>query len=251
MTLPKFLSSPSDLFLFPVRGAPLWALGLFVLGCGPSEPPEPAPRAVATLTAEERDSASIIKEESREWYLWHTHGNRIQREGKFDEALYCYNQAQAAWPKTGESTDTALQKAYLYLRLKEPAWALRYADRFAAHFPRDSNPPYVRAFAYYDLGKDEAALEEAGRLGKDDMARRMVQGLVQARKGDAAAGNAAVIAAWTDYLKRHHRYPSPPRPEDMVQIKFLTWPLLPFDAQKILIDARLDPIPLEAGPAAR
>lgn len=248
MTLPLRLSS-SPRAVFTPRWERLGAvLIFFVLGCGPSEP---HPRATATLTAEERDSASFIQEESREWYLWHNHGNRVQREGKFDEALDSYNRAQKAWPKSGESTDTALQKAYLYLRLRQPAWAVRYADRIAAHYPRDSNPPYVRAFAYYDLGDTAKALEQADRLGPENMARRMVHGLVQMKAGDRAGGTAAVVAAWTDYLKRHHRYPAPPRPEDMIQIKFLNWAVLPLDAHYTLTDARLDPSSLENLPGAR
>jgi tetratricopeptide (TPR) repeat protein len=192
---------------------------------------------MVTLTAEERASASYIKEESREWHIWHTRGNAVQRTGKYDEALYCYNQAE----KAAETTDTVLQKSYLFLRMREPVWAIRYADRFAERFPRDSGPPAVRALAYCELGKNEDALREADRLAKGSLARQIVQAVIQSRKGDATGGNAAVIAAWIDNMKRHYSYPAAPRPEHLEQLEFLTWPTLPSDAQKILTEARLDP----------
>ncbi len=123
------------LFLFcaPV----LLALPFLLSACGESAPKEPKGKAV-TLEPGEMDKG-IIKKDARRWYAWHRKGLQLVKEGRLEEALYCFNKAIEAWPKGSKKppTDTYLQKGFLYLKMKRPRLSILYFDKFLEVFPRN------------------------------------------------------------------------------------------------------------------
>lgn len=146
--------------------------GMFLLGiggCGPKKPQEPVGTTVE-LTAEDQRRAHIAYDDMEAWYAWHTKGIRLMspRDGNrpeehYQEALYCFHQAQAAWPKklpdsasedrkkkhSPEPTDTLIQKGWLYLKIDQPELALYYFKRFNSYMP------------YSPVGQDGLAQAEA------------------------------------------------------------------------------------------
>ena len=66
------------------------------------------------------------------------------KEKRYEEALYCFNEAMRAWPKedpgspighSREPTDTLLQKANLYLLMERPSLAILYYEKFDSYLP--------------------------------------------------------------------------------------------------------------------
>lgn len=109
-----------------------------------SIPPEPEGKPVV-LNPEDL-APGFIKETKKEWYAWHRKGLDLTKEERYEEALYCYNRAIKAWPEKvkqenqrikhrPEATDTYLQKAYLYLKMRKPKLALIYFEKFESYFP--------------------------------------------------------------------------------------------------------------------
>ncbi|GEM_PF-4728095 len=121
------------LLFFGAAGLSL--LPLFPAACGGSAPSEPKGKPV-TLAPGDLDKG-FIKKEARRWYAWHTKGLDLVKENRLEEALYCFNQALEAWPKTRKKlpTDTYLQKAFLFLKMKRPRLAILYFDKFEKVFP--------------------------------------------------------------------------------------------------------------------
>ncbi len=129
-------------------------LVMFCAGCSGSVtgPKEPAGASIE-LTEKEKELASFVYESKREWYMWHAKGIRLSLDGRYQESIYCFHKAMAAWPKTipaeeekksigghrSESTDTILQKAAVYMKMKEPALALYYLEKFQKYFPYDQS----------------------------------------------------------------------------------------------------------------
>ena len=128
--------------------------GLLISGCGRSvfSPKEPPGTPVA-LSAEDTQSANLVFASSRDWYIWHNKGVKLSLAGQYSGALYCFNEAMKAWPKTiseeerkrsilkrhsAEPTDTILQKAALYMKMNEPKLALYYYKKFNDYIPNQS-----------------------------------------------------------------------------------------------------------------
>lgn len=129
-------------------------LVMFCAGCSGSVmgPKEPAGTPIE-LTEKEKELGSFVYENKREWYMWHAKGIRLSLDGRYQESIYCFHKAMAAWPKTipaeeekksigghrSEPTDTILQKAAVYMKMKEPALALYYLEKFQKYFPYDQS----------------------------------------------------------------------------------------------------------------
>jgi len=146
------------------RAVLLIALGFVMSACGnrngglaSNEPPGKA----VELTEEDRDRARATYDDLKDWATWEmkgTHllsirnGNVVTPETYEQQALYCFNQAQAAWPRElpdnadeerkqrhrPEPTDTLIQKAFLYMKMNQPRLALGYFKRADAYSPYNS-----------------------------------------------------------------------------------------------------------------
>lgn len=120
-------------------------------GCGDPVGEEP-PGTAVTLTAEDHERCDWAKESMRLWITWQLKGVRLAREERFEEALYCFHEAEKHYPKEvvedeqtnplskhikhkPEPTDTYIQKASLYLRTNRPGLALIYYEKFESYFP--------------------------------------------------------------------------------------------------------------------
>ena len=118
-----------------------------VSACSTEKPPTGTP---VTLTAEDMDTPTYPSK--KEWWAWHTKGLGLRKEGRHQEALYCFHQALQAWPKEIPEderpddarrllphrpvpTDTVLQLGSLYIELGDRKWALHYLDEFDEHMP--------------------------------------------------------------------------------------------------------------------
>jgi len=141
----------------------LIGLGLVMGACG--EPTgglssnEPAGKAVE-LTQDDRDRARATYDDVKEWATWHMKGTHLlsARSGNivtpetYEQALYCFHKAQAAWPRSlpddadegrkqqhrSEPVDTLIQKAFLYMKMNQPALALEYFKRADSYSPYNS-----------------------------------------------------------------------------------------------------------------
>ena len=131
-------------------------LSLAVLVCvsiacnrGPIAKGEPAGQAVE-LTAADLEAVSFAAVDLKTWAAWQgkgiqlvTHDTGVPEPERQQQAIYCFHQAMAAWPKklpdgatelrkmafTPEPTDTLLQLGWLYLKMKQPELALAYFKR--------------------------------------------------------------------------------------------------------------------------
>lgn len=117
---------------------------------------EPPGKAVE-LTQEDRDRARATYDDVREWATWEMKGTHMlsTRNGNivtpetYEQALYCFHKAQAAWPQDlpdgaadarkqshrPEPVDTLIQKAFLYMKMNQPGLALEYFKRADSYSP--------------------------------------------------------------------------------------------------------------------
>jgi tetratricopeptide (TPR) repeat protein len=129
------------------------ACGSHTGGISSNEPPGKA----VELTQEDRDRARATYEDVKEWATWEMKGTHLlsTRNGKvvtpetYEQALYCFHKAQAAWPQElpdnatedrkqnhrPEPTDTLIQKAFLYMKMNQPKLALEYFKRADSYIP--------------------------------------------------------------------------------------------------------------------
>ena len=135
------------------------AVCLSMLACNRGPRPiakgEPAGHSVE-LTAADLEGQPWAAEYMKPWLGWHFKGiSLLKQEGGEPEserrlqAIYCFHQALAAWPKklpdtatdlaktayTAEPTDTLLQLGWLYLKMNEPSFALAYFKRAETYMP--------------------------------------------------------------------------------------------------------------------
>jgi len=85
-------------------------------------------------------------------HLLSTRNGNVVTPETYEQALYCFNKAQAAWPRElpdnaeedrkqrhrPEPTDTLIQKAFLYMKMNQPRLALDYFKRADAYSPYNS-----------------------------------------------------------------------------------------------------------------
>ncbi len=112
-------------------------------GCGISKIKEPEGIPV-TLTKEDINKVRWARDTVEMWCAWHTKGNRLANNGKYYEALFCYNMAMKAWPKEDKEskikhhpvpTDTIFSKGILFLNIQKPELAIQYFKEFNSYFP--------------------------------------------------------------------------------------------------------------------
>jgi len=142
------------------RAALLIGLGFVMSACGihtggisSNEPPGKA----VELTQEDRDRARATYDDVKEWATWEMKGTHMlsTRNGNivtpetYEQALYCFHKAQAAWPQDlpdsaaeerkqshrPEPVDTLIQKAFLYMKMNQPRLALEYFKRADSYSP--------------------------------------------------------------------------------------------------------------------
>jgi hypothetical protein len=137
------------------------ALVLIGIGCGSDKPPVPEPEGMPVeLNQEDRQHGVFAPPEFQEWLTWNSKGNALQNGGyhapyttptaeELQQALYCYNKAQEAWPKKAPQTmddedrrkhrpvsiDTLLVKGALYRRLKRPELAKYCFEQYLKYMP--------------------------------------------------------------------------------------------------------------------
>ena len=145
------------------RAALLIVVGLLSSACGGSgggiASNEPPGKPVE-LTQEDRDRVRATYDDVREWATWHMKGAHLlsTRDGNvvtpesYEQALYCFHKAQAAWPRNlpdgadenrkeqhrPEPVDTLIQKAFLYMKMNQPKLALDYFKRADSYSPYNS-----------------------------------------------------------------------------------------------------------------
>ena len=141
------------------------AVGLSMFACnrGPRAIAKGEPGGqIVELTPADLDGYNWAAAYSKPWVYWHFKGIGLaKQEGKDAQlqAIYCFHQALAAWPKKmpedatqitrmtykEEATDTLLQLGWLYLKMSEPKFALAYFKRAELYMPGD--PHVMRGIA--------------------------------------------------------------------------------------------------------
>ncbi len=130
-------------------------LSMFACNKGPRPIAKGEPAGqVVELTAADLEGHTWSAEYAKPWLGWHMKGIGLaKQEGKDAQlqAIYCFHQALAAWPKKmpedatqitrmtykEEPTDTLLNLGWLYLKMSEPKFALAYFKRAEIYMPGD------------------------------------------------------------------------------------------------------------------
>jgi len=206
-TLNPFLLSS---FLCCIRQIFFPVVGFMVLtvGCN-SQSPEP-PGEPVTLSSS--DYSTIAKEDYKEWDAWEMKGVHLTLAHEDQQALYCFHQAMQAWQQALEKakkdgsetdsnkapTDTYLQISSVYLKLREPSWALKYADLYIKGIPLFNDPARQnRSIALYMLGRYKEALDEC-QSGHGKGLCSILQAGVTMHQGDTEKGKELVRQAWSE-----------------------------------------------------
>jgi hypothetical protein len=199
-----FLSSQRIFTVMPLIAWMMFSLS----GCS-SEPPEPPGETVVLSPS---DYSTSGKEAYRECDTWDMKGLRLVDHDN-QKALYCLHQAISAWfraqalekakkdgdevLKTKAPTDIYIQLSGLYLKMREPTWALKYADLFIKEVPVfNYTALQYRSLALYMLSRHKEALEEC-QLGNDKGLCSILEGGVIMHQGDPEKGKAMIREAWT------------------------------------------------------
>jgi len=229
-------------------GAIILLLICVCIGCSSISPQEPQGKAVE-LTEEDLKYATQKDEKIRMWYAWQGKGLELAEQKRYEEALYCYHQAVKIWPKKKpsshqedqrkfirhfpEPTSTLLQIGFLYIRMREPEWALVYFDKFESYLPGDKNTYHGRAIAYYMLKNYEKSLEYCNKnLTSERELCQIIEGAIYIQKGSREKGLNLIKQAWGQLKDDIHKKPYTYK--DWLYNQF--WSLLPNDIQNIIIE---------------
>jgi tetratricopeptide (TPR) repeat protein len=193
------------------------ALTLLLSGCStisgkPPFPGEPTGKVVS-LSEEDRKKERMYH---HSYILWDLKGTRLNNEGHYDEALYCFHQAIKEYPAkdprpenerrirwTEEPTSAYFSLAVLYIRLRKPDYSIKYIDRMEKFVSLDPTTMYYRMTALYMLKDYEKAYEISQKHAHSGAS--IMRGAILVQKGEKDRGMEIIKRKWFERKAKNIR----------------------------------------------